>query len=393
MGQQRFFGWHRTRGFFASIDASFVRRSQIQAARLSVGLALAIGLSPVFASAAPQVTLPVVTTAPLSATAQNPSAVTASPTTTKNLVQSEGWATLLEQTVPNNPALLSSVISLMNESRARGKPDANPSLMVVSYHNDPTGVRDVVIQLYSEQAKDATGLLNPQGTARSRLGDELFSSADGFLGLIYRQVNYLGEQAEVQRQQRAMASTLAGDLTLLREQTIEPLHVVAVMPQASQYLPGSLRLKVRSVVVNAELTFGEWRGKIGFVTGDERAAEQVGYTVAAWREMAVSMADTFASYSSGKPLRDALNKSTIEVAGNQVLASVAIPSDTVVRVAKEAAGHGGGCPSGGVCGSDKVAICHGQTGNKPGQTLCVSVSAVASHLAHGDTCGPCAAGH
>jgi len=359
----------------AGMKANSIGRYRLKRAWFAFSLTLVTGLLPSLVLAATPV--------------QNPSDVAASAATAKNSPPPAGWATLLEQAAPNNPALLSSVISLMNKSRASTKSNADPSLMVVSYHRDPSGVRDVVIQLYGEPAKDVAGLLNPQGTVRGRLGDELFGSADGFLGLVYRQVSYLGGQAEVQRQQRAMASTLAGDLTLLREQTVEPLHVVAVMPKASQYLPGSLRSKVQSVVVNAELSFGEWRGKIGFVTGDERTAEQVGYTVAAWREMAVSMADTFASYSSGKPLRDALSKSTVEVAGNQVFASVAIPSDTAVRVAKEAAGHGGGCPPGGVCGSDKVAVCHTQSG----QTLCVPPSAVASHLAHGDTCGPCASGH
>ena len=333
-------------------------------------LALANSLLLVVVHAAPQGTLPVLTSTPL------PAKMPASPP--------EEWAALLQQAVPNNPALLSSVISLMNEKHV-GK---IPSLMIVSYRNDPAGVRDVVVQLYNDPGSELIGVLNPQGTVRNRVGEDLFNSADGFLGLVYRQVSYLGQQAEVQRQQRAMTSALSGDLTLLREQTIEPLRLVAVLPEAGQFLPGSLRSRVRSVVVNAELTYGEWRGKVGMITDDERSAEAVGNIVSAWREMAVSLADTFAGTAVAQPLRTALKETSIEVSDNQVLASATIPAAMVVRVSTELAGHGGGCPPGGVCGKDKVAVCHKEPG-KPNRTLCVAPTAVAPHLAHGDYCGPC----
>jgi hypothetical protein len=362
------------------MNANLISRALAKAISHLLAFVLASALSASLVQAAPQGTLPVLTTAPLPAHVPTASAPAGQGV----------WAPLLEQAVPNNPALLSSVISLMNDGRAAKNPGAarNPALMVVSYRNDPSGVRDVVVQLFNDPGTELTGVLNPQGTVRNRVGDDLFSSADGFLGLIYRQVSYLGQQAEVQRQQRAMTSALSGDLTLLREQTVEPLRVVAVLPEAGQFLPGSLRSRVRSVVVNAELTFGEWRGKIGMITDDERSAEAVGNIVAAWREMAVSLADTFASTAVAQPLRAALKETSIEVSDNQVLASATIPAAMVVRVSTELAGHGGGCAPGGVCGKNKVAMCHKEPG-KPNQTLCVTSTSVSSHLAHGDTCGPC----
>ena len=45
----------------------------------------------------------------------------------------------------------------------------------------------------------------------------------------------------------------------------------------------------------------------------------------------------------------------------------------------------GGCPS---CGPNKVSVCH--KAGKINNTLCISSSALAAHLAHGDVCGPCA---
>jgi len=95
---------------------------------------------------------------------------------------------------------------------------------------------------------------------------------------------------------------------------------------------------------------------------DDEAAEQVANILAAWREMAMSFADTFASHSSGKQLRESLKSSTVQVAANRVLASASVDSRTVVRVSKEVAGHGGGCPAGmhpenGYCAPDTPVGC------------------------------------
>jgi len=174
----------------------------------------------------------------------------------------------------------------------------------------------------------------------------------------------------------------------LREETVDPMRVLVVMPHGGTFLPSSLRSRVRGLVVDADLSFGTWQARVGMVTDDEAAAEQVGNIVAAWREMAMTLADAFASHSSGKQLRDSLKSSTVQVAANRVLASASVDTRTVVRVTKEISGAGGGCAPGGVCAKDKVAICH-KVDNKHEQTLCVTPSAVAAHLAQGDRCGPC----
>src|SRR5438552_3192121 len=79
--------------------------------------ALANSLLPIVVHAEPQVTLPVLTSTPLPAKVP-----AASPS-----LQPDEWAKLLEQAVPNNPALLSSVISLMNKgSDAKDPAVRNP---------------------------------------------------------------------------------------------------------------------------------------------------------------------------------------------------------------------------------------------------------------------------
>jgi hypothetical protein len=249
-------------------------------------------------------------------------------------------------------------------------------------------VRDIVVQAYYDPIGADVTTLNADGYVRARLGSELSGSANQLLGLMYDQVVYFGPKDQVAHEQRAFQAAINGDMTLLREQTVDPLRLLVVMPHGGTFLPSSLRSRVHGLVLDATLEFGTWSGKIAMVTTDGESAEQVATIVSAWRDMAISLADTFASHSSGKQLRQALQASTVQVVANRVLASAAVDSRTVVRASKEITGHGGGCPPGGVCSGDKVAICHKIDGAHQ-QTLCVAPSAVAAHIAQGDRCGPC----
>lgn len=302
--------------------------------------------------------------------------------------------TLLAEAMPDKAELVRSVsaIIIKNEQDGKRHDRSAADLMVVSYRERQGTIEDVVVQLYQPIDGGSIEVLNPDGVTHARLGDDLFGSAQTLMGLLYQPTVYLGPNDEVEQQQRAFHASVGGDLTLLREQTIEPLHVVAVMPHAHKFLPTSLRDRVDSVVLNSELTFGEWRSQISLLTDNGRAASQVGNTVAAWREMAVTLADTFASHSSGAPLREALEASTIQVADRRVIASARIPARTAVRVANELNGHAGGCPA---CPDDpsKVLICHREPDRRP-VTLCLPPRAATSHLRQhdNDTCGACPGG-
>lgn len=299
---------------------------------------------------------------------------------------------LLREAVPGNAALIDSVIKLVNQQAAATAADASPSMMVVSYRQNKDGIGDVVVQLYSEpSAGPGSNLLNPDGSyVQHRLGSDAFGAADQLMGMLYYRATFLGNAGEVERQQRAFEAGMSGDLTLLREQTIEPLNVIAVMPRAGKYLPGSLRTRVHGIVLNSQLEFSDWKSSVSLLSDDAESAQQVGTLVSAWREIGVSLADTYASTPAAQPLREALKTSSIEVVGNNVVISGALPAQTIVRVSKELAGHGGGCPAGPPCKKGKVAICHIPPGN-PGNahTICIAPSAVPAHLAHGDYCGPC----
>jgi len=297
---------------------------------------------------------------------------------------------LLRGTDRVSPVLVEAVAQLLNhpEDASQAVPQRPPSLMAVTYRENAGQVRDIVVQAYYDPIGGDASVLNADGYVRARLGGELSSSANQFLGLMYQQVVYFGPKDQVGREQRAFQAALNGDMTLLREQTVDPLRLLVVMPHGGTFLPSSLRSRVRGLVLDAKLEFGTWSGQIGMVTSDGETAEQVATIVSAWRDMAVSLADTFASHSSGKQLRQALQSSTVQVVANRVLASASVDSRTVVRASKEITGHGAGCPPGGVCSADTVAICH-TVNSVQQQTLCVAPSAVAGRLAAGDRCGPC----
>ena len=267
-----------------ALDPQFVFRVSVAA--------LALSLSPL---------CPAATVGTDSSTPSSNAVATAVPATSAPAQYSE-CLQLLMGTDHVSPAFVERVSSMLNHPSETSPivPSTAPSLLVVSYHKQGGEARDIVVQAFFDPIPGGQTVLKEEGYIHARLGDELSGSADQLLGLVFRRVVYFGQKDEVARQQRAFQAVLNGDVTLLREQTVDPLHVLVVMPQGGTLLPSSLRSRVHGIVVDAELAFGTWSGRIGLVTDDGESATQVGNIVAAWREMALSFADTFASHSSGK---------------------------------------------------------------------------------------------
>lgn len=259
---------------------------------------------------------------------------------------------------------------------------------MVTFRTSKAVPKDIVIHIFPPPAGDGTPILNPQGVIRDRVGDSMGDAADKFLSLLLQTPHCFGGTSEVRRQQRALNLAFTGDLTLLREQTVEPLSVVGVLLHADRYLPSCLRTRVRAIILKAELDFSEWRGQLMFVTDNPTDAEQVGNLIAAWFDLANTLGKRLTGRDAGDRLRAALQASTVTIRDNRVTATSAIPASILVRVAREVAGHGDGCAPGGVCAPTQIAVCHDQ-GNQTSITLCVPPATVAEHLAHGDTCGPC----
>jgi len=300
--------------------------------------------------------------------------------------------TLLRDTEWVGPALVEAVTRLFShpEDASQAIPPQPPLLMAVTFRENAGQVRDTVVQAcYGPLGTNVSP--NVDGHVQSPLGGELAGSADQFLGLMYQRVAWFGPKESVQHRQRAFQAALKGDMTLLHEETIEPLRLLVVMPHGGTFLPTMFRSRVVGLVLDARLEFGTWSGRVAMVTSDGQAAEQVATVLSAWRDIAMSLVETFGSGGSGKVLRQSLEASTVQVVANRVLASAAVDSSSVARATRELFGYSGGCPPGGVCSNELVAVCHKQTG-QPHRTLCVPPSAVADCLAAGDTCGPCAGG-
>jgi HEAT repeat protein len=204
-------------------------------------------------------------------------------------------------------------------------------LLVLTYRGQNPTASNLVLQLYQDRSAV------PSNTAS--LTNELPELAANFARLIEPPAHWRGAPAEVARRQRAILWALDGDPTLLREQTVEPLHVVAVLPDATPYLPRSVRDRASSAVLDAEFNFTEWRARFTLLAHDDRAAAQLREIIAGWRELAGSLAEMYATTPGRKPLRDAIQNSTIEVVINQVAATVALPAGTVAHLTRLAGGQ------------------------------------------------------
>jgi hypothetical protein len=271
--------------------------------------------------------------------------------------------------------LVDAVLALLEKEKGSGVDlqSLQTAVMVIAYRQRPSGADQVVVQLFLDGQGDKADVLTSRGYVHNVVGGELADAGDRVLGLIYRNVKYLGAPDDVQRFERAFTWALDGDMTLLREQTVEPLNVMVIVPQAYDFLPVSIRSSVQSMVAKAELTLPEWRGQVELLTPDRDSAKHVGRIVLTWREMAMLLAAVHAGAPAGQPLRGALKASSVNVVNEQVLAVGALPAKTVVRSSKEISGHG----------MPQVTICHN------GHTIQVPETAVPAHLAHGDTLGPC----
>jgi hypothetical protein len=161
-------------------------------------------------------------------------------------------------------------------------------------------------------------------------------SVDEWLNMLTEsQIHYLGPEKEVRMRERAFHSALRADLTPMREQTAEPLCLIILMAEPERLLPQCLSRRVRSVIVEADLAFGEWQCRVHLMTADAGAAQQVELLLAAWRELAMTAAGIYASSDTNTSARRALEAGTLEVKGNEVLYTGSVPDSLGIRVVRK----------------------------------------------------------
>jgi hypothetical protein len=124
---------------------------------------------------------------------------------------------------------------------------------------------------------------------------------------------------------------LRGDPTLLCEQTVEPLRVVAVLAAPDSLLPGSIRSRVRAVAIKAELAFERWRCDVRLISASPEAAAATATTLASWREMARSVVDVYGNSDTKRTVRQALDDCRIETIGDTVIVRGTVSGNLGVR--------------------------------------------------------------
>lgn len=241
---------------------------------------------------------------------------------------------LLSGLYTNNEMLVGAVESLLQQRMQQSDSvQPNPALMAISYRKRDGNTTNVVVQLFDRAKPRTEGVVANTRLASSLLGPEILNPVDEWLNLLTESpITYLGPEKEVAMRQRAFHLALEADLTLMREQTVEPLHLIILLTDPERFLPQCLSHRVRSVVIEADLAYGEWQCRIHLVAADSATAQQLELLLASWCEMAMSVVSIYASSDTNPSARRALETGTISVQDNEVLAAGSVPSSLGLRV-------------------------------------------------------------
>ena len=294
------------------------------------------------------------------------------------------YLTLLSGLYTNDETLVGTVESLLQQRVQQvDSVQADPALVAISYRKMDSNTSNVVVQLFDHPKQATECVVANTRLASSRLGPEILTPIDEWLNLLTAtQINYLGPEKEVFMRQRAFHSALQADLTLMREQTVEPLHLIILMTDPERLLPQCLSRRVRSAIVEADLAYGQWQCRIHLTTADNDTAQQVELLLASWREMATSVLDIYGSSATNPSARRAVEAGILTVQGNDVLVTGSVPSSlgirAVTRLTRWAVEE--------VAWEDEpkmVTICQG------GKTQQVRALDLSACLARGAHLGPC----
>jgi hypothetical protein len=107
--------------------------------------------------------------------------------------------------------------------------------------------------------------------------------------------------------------------------------MVAVLATPDSLLPGSIRSRVRAVAIKAELAFDRWQCDARLISASPEAAAATATTLISWREMARSVVDVYGNSDTKRTVRQALDSSHIETAGDTVIVRVTVPGSLSVR--------------------------------------------------------------
>jgi hypothetical protein len=200
-----------------------------------------------------------------------------------------------------------------------------------------TEVRKVVGQAFDQPDAAASSPRRARLTGRAAESEEFVELADKWNDLLSRsQCEWFGPANEVQVWRRGWQQMLSADPAFIREQIIEPLYLLVTMTEPGDLIPRSLRGRVKSVVVEAELTNRDWHGKVHLLAADEDTAAAVANVVEMWQELAASTLEIGGQSDARRAGVGSIRHTVTKVTGAEVLVEGSVPSNLGTRAATKA---------------------------------------------------------
>jgi hypothetical protein len=234
--------------------------------------------------------------------------------------------------------LLNAVMSCLSESNALAPTVSGPTVMATTLRRGPRGLHQVCVQTIARTAPAGAGLTELPGPSVAPPSQAFVRdlAADWFELLNSPEQQWFGAPTQVKVRQRAYQHLLEGDLTFFREQTVEPLFVMATLPQPQRYLPASLRKRVTAVALEADFNLTEWRVKVHFLTASADDAERLAHTLGAWREMLLTTLQTRGEDELRVTLTEAVRRARLEVGERSVVLHALVPARVATRSTQRA---------------------------------------------------------
>ena len=201
---------------------------------------------------------------------------------------------------------------------------AEPAMVIVTYRKTDGAIRDTVVQSFVQQSETFVVAQNWQA-AHPRAANLPFADTfDKWMALL-GQANgpSYGSPLLIRQRERQLQSLRQRELRYLREQTVEPLYTVVLLPNPGDLLPRSLRDRVAGIMVEADLASPEWTYAVRLLAPDTDAAEQVSQQLVAWQLLAHSSAPLM---SHNRIFADTLDAITVEVDGKVVFTRGGVPA-------------------------------------------------------------------
>jgi hypothetical protein len=242
--------------------------------------------------------------------------------------------TLLRRCFPKNDALFQIVALLVPINRPSLDEGIGPEpiLFVATYHQHENVVTDVVVMAFNTLGGSPERLqLKAAGRTRLEHG-ELLTPVENWLRLITTpSISWFGADEDTVARKRAFDQLLQGDPTFLREQTVEPLHIAAVLSEPGLLLPGSIRTRVRAIAAKAELAFDHWQCETKLISANLDDAGSVAGVLTSWRAMASSVVDVYSENGSKKSAQKAMSDSSIEAIDDTIVVRASVPGNLGTR--------------------------------------------------------------